>query len=64
MKYLVYFQLSEVEVEELSETGNHAHPNEDSSSIELLTLFQRLLLSIIYGHIPSSESGTEPRRGH
>ena len=47
-----------------SETGNHAPGNEDSSSIELLTLFQRLLLSIIYSYIPSTaEAGLEARRG-
>ena len=47
-----------------SETGNHAPDNEDSSSIELLTLFQRLLLSIIYSYIPSTaEAGLEARRG-
>ena len=63
-------QLSEMEGEEEEEdeeakAGNKAPTSEYSSSIELLTLFQRLLLCIIYSHIPSStaDTGMEPERG-
>ena len=58
-------QLSEVSEEQEVETGSEPPANEDSSSIKLLILFQRLLLCIIYSHVPSSsvDSGTEPQEG-
>ena len=50
-----------------AEAGSHTPINEDMSSIELLTLFQRLLLCIIYGHIATTsksvEGGEETGRG-
>ena len=66
-------QLSEMEEEkeeeeeeaEEAKAGNEAPTSEYSSSLELLTLFQRLLLCIIYSHIPSTpgDTGMEPERG-
>lgn len=43
-------------------TGNHTSTNEATSSIELLILFQRLLLCIIYSHIATSNSSGEGRK--
>ena len=68
LRVQLYIQLSEMEEEEEVETkaGNKTPAtSEYSSSIELLTLFQRLLLCIIYGHIPSTtgDTGMEPERG-
>ena len=59
--YAVCLQLSETaqEVAEEVETGSHTPTNEDTSSIELLTLFQRLLLCIIYSHIATNSGNGE-----
>ncbi|CAI8025913.1 E3 ubiquitin-protein ligase HERC2 [Geodia barretti] len=56
----------EAEEREEVKAGNEAPTSEYSSSLELLTLFQRLLLCIIYSHIPSTpgDTGMEPEREH
>ena len=67
MYTMLILQLSEMEEEvaEEAKAGDEAPTSEYSSSIELLTLFQRLLLCIIYSHIPSTpgDTGMEPERG-